>query len=171
MSQNNSITWVLFSSRGCGWIGPDTCIRTSRGNIWLTTGVTQSFASPSKPPRDTAPTATNLRRWGVSEVDPACIMCGKPAMLRHVLNGCPVALHQGRYTWRHNSFFRHPSRAEHLLGKAQHTARCTSDHCDEGKSEICSVRASRSIERWSKVHAKRDEYESDQCHSWSTRDE
>ena len=26
---------------------------------------------------DTAPTATNLRRWGVSEVDPACIMCGK----------------------------------------------------------------------------------------------
>ena len=52
---------------------------------------------------DTAPTATNLRRWGVSEVDPACIMCGKPATLRHVLNGCPVALHQGRYTWRHNS--------------------------------------------------------------------
>ena len=30
-------------------------------------------------------------------------MCGKPATLRHVLNGCPVALHQGRYTWRHNS--------------------------------------------------------------------
>ena len=52
---------------------------------------------------DTAPTATNLRRWGVSEVDPACIMCGKPATLRYVLNGCPVALHQGRYTWRHNS--------------------------------------------------------------------
>ena len=52
---------------------------------------------------DTAPTATNLRRWGVSEDDPACIMCGKPATLRHVLNGCPVALHQGRYTWRHNS--------------------------------------------------------------------
>ena len=30
-------------------------------------------------------------------------MCGKPATLRYVLNGCPVALHQGRYTWRHNS--------------------------------------------------------------------
>ena len=55
--------------------------------------------------KDTAPIATNLRRWGVSEVDPACILCGKPASatLRHVLNGCPVALHQGRYTWRHNS--------------------------------------------------------------------
>ena len=51
----------------------------------------------------TAPTATNFRRWGVSAVDPACIMCGKPATLRYVLNGCPVALHQGRYTWRHNS--------------------------------------------------------------------
>ena len=52
---------------------------------------------------DTTPTATHLRRWGVSEVDPACIMRGKPATLRHVLNGCPVALHQGRFTWRHNS--------------------------------------------------------------------
>ena len=52
---------------------------------------------------DTAPTSTNLRCWGVSEVDPACIMCGKPATLRRVLNGCPVALHQGRYTLRQNS--------------------------------------------------------------------
>ena len=53
---------------------------------------------------DRALTATNLRRWGVSKVDPACIMCGKPATLRSVLNnGCPVALHQGRYTWRHIS--------------------------------------------------------------------
>ena len=49
--------------------------------------------------------------------------------------------------WRHNSFVRHPSQAEHLLGKAQHTARFTSDCCDEGKSEIYLVRASRSIER------------------------
>ena len=54
---------------------------------------------------DTGPTATNLTllRWDVSEVHPACIMCGKPATLRHVLNGYPVALHQGQYTWRHNS--------------------------------------------------------------------
>ena len=52
---------------------------------------------------DTAPTATNFRRWGVSEVDPACILRGKPAKLGHVLNGCLVSLHQGRYTWRHNS--------------------------------------------------------------------
>ena len=30
-------------------------------------------------------------------------MCRKPATLRHVLNGCPVALQHGRYTWRHSS--------------------------------------------------------------------
>ena len=44
---------------------------------------------------DTAPTATNLHRWGLSQVDPACILCGKPATLRHILNGCSVALRQG----------------------------------------------------------------------------
>ena len=43
---------------------------------------------------DTAPTATNLRRWGVSEVDPACIMGDKPATLRHVLRAWS---HCGRF--------------------------------------------------------------------------
>ena len=51
MSQNNWITCVLFSCRDDGWTGPDTCIRTSRGNAWFTTGVMQSFALPSKSPR------------------------------------------------------------------------------------------------------------------------
>ena len=44
---------TLVSQNNCrddGWTGPDTCIRTSRGNTWFTTGVMQSFASPSKPP-------------------------------------------------------------------------------------------------------------------------
>ena len=33
-----------------------------------------------------------------------CTLCGfsKPT-LKHVLNGCPMALKQGRYTWRHDS--------------------------------------------------------------------
>ena len=61
---------------------------------------------------DTAPTATNLHRWGLSQVDPACILCGKPATLRHILNGCSVALRQGRFTWRHNSVL---SAIEHRL--------------------------------------------------------
>ena len=52
---------------------------------------------------DTAPSATNLRRWGVANIDPACCLCGKPATSRHVLNACAVALQQGRYTWRHDS--------------------------------------------------------------------
>ena len=52
---------------------------------------------------DVAPTAANLRRWGLSQVDPACILCGKPATLHHTLNGCSVALHQGRFMWCHNS--------------------------------------------------------------------
>ena len=52
---------------------------------------------------DTAPTNTNLRRWGNPNVDTACALCGRPATLRHVLNACSSALHQGRFTWRHDS--------------------------------------------------------------------
>ena len=52
---------------------------------------------------NTLPTPDNLRRWGQNEVDPACPLCGRPASLRHILNSCSVALHQGRYTWRHDS--------------------------------------------------------------------
>ena len=52
---------------------------------------------------DTAPTPTNLRRWGCREVDPSCVLCGRPCTLRHLLNACSSALQQGRYTWRHNS--------------------------------------------------------------------
>ena len=48
---------------------------------------------------NTAPTATNLRRWGVSEVDPACIMCGKPATLRHVLKAGPPPLDLGFWSF------------------------------------------------------------------------
>ena len=55
---------------------------------------------------NTAPTPLNLRRWGVQSVDPSCQLCGRPASLRHILNACPSALHQGRYTWRHDSVLR-----------------------------------------------------------------
>ena len=44
---------------------------------------------------DTAPSATNLRRWGVANTDPACCLCGKPATSHHVLNACAVALKAG----------------------------------------------------------------------------
>ena len=54
---------------------------------------------------NTAPTAINFCLWGVSEVDPACILCGKPATLRHGLNGCAdwQCTSPRRNTWRHNS--------------------------------------------------------------------
>lgn len=50
----------------------------------------------------TLPDPSNLRRWGLSEVD-TCPLCsrGRSTAL-HVLAGCPVALREGRYTWRHD---------------------------------------------------------------------
>ena len=59
------------------------------------------------------PTPLNLRRWGHQSVDPSCQLCGRPASLRHILNACPSALNQGRYTWRHDSVLRILKR--HLL--------------------------------------------------------
>ena len=50
------------------------------------------------------PTPDNLRRWGKSSVDIACTLCqySNPS-LKHILNGCPAALQQCRYTWRHDN--------------------------------------------------------------------
>lgn len=49
------------------------------------------------------PTPDNLRRW--SKVKEAtCALCGTTnTTLLHILNGCPTSLHQGRYTWRHDT--------------------------------------------------------------------
>jgi hypothetical protein len=53
---------------------------------------TDSLASPS-----------NLRRWG-KRVLATCPLCSCPqGTLAHIINFCPVALNQGRMTWRHNS--------------------------------------------------------------------
>ena len=50
------------------------------------------------------PTADNLKRWGKAIVDMKCALCGfNNPTLKHTLNGCPMALKQGRYTWRHDS--------------------------------------------------------------------
>ena len=42
------------------------------------------------------PTPDNLQRWGNSEIDSACSLCGQTCTLRHVLNACKVSLLQGR---------------------------------------------------------------------------
>lgn len=50
---------------------------------------------------DTLPSPVNLARWGLRE-DPLCKLCGKKGTLSHILAGCPTALAQGRYRWRHD---------------------------------------------------------------------
>ena len=36
-----------------------------------------------------------------------CCICRNKADLQHILNWCPVALEQKRFTWRHNSVLKH----------------------------------------------------------------
>ena len=49
-------------------------------------------------------TSDNLRRWGKTVVDLKCCLCGfSNPTLKHILNGCSMALKQGRYTWRLDS--------------------------------------------------------------------
>ena len=55
---------------------------------------------------NTLPTPDNLRCWGQQTTDPACPLCGRHATLRHILNGCSIALRQGCYTWRHDNVLR-----------------------------------------------------------------
>ena len=45
-------------------------------------------------------------KWDESE-DGKCKLCDDAlGSLKHILSGCRVALHQGRYTWRHNKVLR-----------------------------------------------------------------
>ncbi len=55
---------------------------------------------------DVLPTWDNLKQWG-KKTDDKCCRCGNKGTLHHVLNFCPVALEQGRYTYRHNSIIHH----------------------------------------------------------------
>ena len=52
---------------------------------------------------DTLPHPMNLRRWKI-QCDSKCLLCKSPRpTTAHILNSCPSALEQGRYTWRHDS--------------------------------------------------------------------
>ena len=49
---------------------------------------------------------TNLKRWGMAPTD-ECFLCkGVRCTLQHVLSGCPVALGQGRFRYRHDKVLR-----------------------------------------------------------------
>lgn len=53
------------------------------------------------------PSPDNLRRWGKRNMG-CCPLCSYPnGTLAHIINICPVALKQGRFTWRHDSVLSH----------------------------------------------------------------
>ena len=57
-------------------------------------------------PLDTLPTPLNLVRWRY-RTDPKCPLCRyRFPTTKHILNACPIALSQDRYTWRHDSILR-----------------------------------------------------------------
>ena len=51
---------------------------------------------------NTLPTGNNLLQWGKRTSD-KCKQCKSTETTCHVLNGCPVSLEQGRFTWRHDN--------------------------------------------------------------------
>ena len=63
---------------------------------------------------DLLPTPANKNKWFRTE-EHCCKVCGGHGSLGHILSGCPVALAQGRYTWRHNRVLK--VIAHHLEGK------------------------------------------------------
>ena len=63
---------------------------------------------------DLLPTPANKNKWFKTE-EHCCKVCGGQGSLGHILSGCPVALAQGRYTWRHNKVLK--VIAHHIEGK------------------------------------------------------
>ena len=71
---------------------------------------------------ETLPTRDNLRRWGVKVLG-QCRLCGTKENLKHCLSLCSVALHQGRYKWRHNNVLKSISNSiNHWYTNAQSNA-------------------------------------------------
>ena len=55
---------------------------------------------------DSLPTPTSLAHWNM-RISPSCPLCNQPTCTaKHVLSCCPTALHQGRFTWRHDRALR-----------------------------------------------------------------
>ena len=50
---------------------------------------------------DLLPSPSNLKLWNMTE-SPNCLLCDRPANLKHILSSCPTALTGGRYKWRHD---------------------------------------------------------------------
>ena len=46
-----------------------------------------------------------MKLWGLSNSD-KCRLCGRQETTNHILSSCPIALEQGRYTYRHNQILK-----------------------------------------------------------------
>ena len=62
---------------------------------------------------DLLPTPENRNRW--FSTDEGCQLCGGIGSLAHILSGCPTALGQGRYRWRHDQVLKEI--AHHVEGR------------------------------------------------------
>ena len=54
---------------------------------------------------DILPSPSNLNIWGLND-SPSCHLCSGRGTLKHILSGCPKALGEGRYRWRHDQVLR-----------------------------------------------------------------
>ena len=52
---------------------------------------------------DFLPHPANLRRWNIQCASKCPLCSSTPPTTTHILNGCPTALQQDRFTWRHDS--------------------------------------------------------------------
>ena len=62
---------------------------------------------------DLLPTPENRNRW--FSTDERCQLCGGIGSMAHILSGCPTALGQGRYRWRHDQVLKEI--AHHVEGR------------------------------------------------------
>ena len=62
------------------------------------------------------PTNSNMNRCN-KHTDDKCSLCSQQQTQPHVLSNCKVALHQRRYTWRHDSIL--ATLGQHLMASAE----------------------------------------------------
>ena len=93
---------------------------------------------------DVLPSPTNLKTWGLSK-SPDRKLCGRPAILEHVLNLCRTALSDGRYRWRHDKVL--SSIAVHLdqARRAQKTVSPSLISCVKAGQEVKGAKSASGI--------------------------
>jgi len=111
-------------------------------DIWTMEGDILSFLLKSV--YDVLPSPTNLKTWGLSK-SPDRKLCGRPAILEHVLSSCRTALSDGRYRWRHDKVL--SSIAVHLdqARRAQKTVSPSLISCVKAGQEVKGAKSASGI--------------------------